>query len=137
MYHLEIDTNITFDSKIYNDSTLAGVSNIITGLANATKYYWRVSVKDSATSGGGTGAFLNNTKFYNVEFYTDNFAFAGNTWLDRRICNFVVCWNQQYRPISIIGNVGLASGRFLHTGFGTPNVVGTIYEVSAGRLRVR
>src|ERR1035437_10082283 len=46
IYHLQIDTSIVFEAMAYNDSTLIGVSHIITGLGNATKYYWRVSVKD-------------------------------------------------------------------------------------------
>ena len=56
-YHLEIDTSVVFDTKVYDDSTLTGIENIITGLKNATKYYWRVSVRDSLKNGGGTSAY--------------------------------------------------------------------------------
>src|ERR1035437_767593 len=57
IYNLQIDTSIAVETMTYNDSTLIGVSQIITGLKNSTKYYWRVSVKDSAKNGGEMSAF--------------------------------------------------------------------------------
>src|SRR3989338_4372151 len=45
VYHVQIDTSIAFQSTTVNDSSLTGTSYSITGLRNATKNYWRGSVK--------------------------------------------------------------------------------------------
>ncbi|MEZ4824178.1 MAG: hypothetical protein R2942_17990 [Ignavibacteria bacterium] len=47
-YDLQISTDSLFSSYFYNDSTLTDTSKFITGLANDTKYYWRVKTKDSS-----------------------------------------------------------------------------------------
>ena len=46
VYHLQISTSNVFADTVYDDATLTSVSNTITGLVNATIYYWRVSVTD-------------------------------------------------------------------------------------------
>ena len=57
VYHVQIDTSIVFATTVYNDSTLTGIVYKITGLKNSTKYYWRVSVRDSVKNGGTTSAY--------------------------------------------------------------------------------
>jgi Ice-binding-like/Secretion system C-terminal sorting domain len=53
VYHLQVDTSNVFGTTLY-DSTLTGISHRVTGLRNATKYYWRVNV---TKSGGATSAY--------------------------------------------------------------------------------
>ncbi|HEX9615140.1 MAG TPA: ice-binding family protein, partial [Bacteroidota bacterium] len=48
-----------FGTTVYNDSTLTGISQVISGLSPATPYYWRVNAKIS----GGTGAYSSVWRF--------------------------------------------------------------------------
>jgi hypothetical protein len=41
-YHLQVATDINFNSMVFNDSTLSSVSQLIGPLGTDTKYYWRV-----------------------------------------------------------------------------------------------
>jgi hypothetical protein len=52
-YRLQISTSNLFTTTIYNDSTITGTSQPITGLLVGTTYYWRVNAKNSA----GTSAY--------------------------------------------------------------------------------
>jgi hypothetical protein len=52
-YRLQVDTSGVFTNTLFDDSTLAGLSKVITGLTNGTTYYWRVDAKNS----GGTSAY--------------------------------------------------------------------------------
>jgi hypothetical protein len=53
-YRLQVATDSTFVSGIvYNDSTLTTGSKVVPGLANLTKYYWRVNAKNA----GGSSAY--------------------------------------------------------------------------------
>ncbi|MFH1195745.1 MAG: FISUMP domain-containing protein [bacterium] len=55
-YTLQVSTNNTFSSFVYNQSGLTGTSHQISGLANSTQYYWRVSASNSyGTSDWSTG----------------------------------------------------------------------------------
>ena len=131
VYHMQIDTSNVFGTTVYNDSTLTGVSDTISGLRNATKYYWRVSVKDSATN-GVTSDYSTIHSFTTWDATpttpllpvtlgsTDGFAilsYAGITNID---------------PTSITGDIGVSplAGSYM-TGFDPSNVVGTIYGVDA------
>jgi len=51
-YALQVSTSNTFGSFVYNDSGLTSTSKQVTGLANLTKYYWRVNAKNSYGSSG-------------------------------------------------------------------------------------
>ncbi|MCE1189353.1 MAG: T9SS type A sorting domain-containing protein [Ignavibacteria bacterium] len=46
-YRVQVSTASDFSTTIVNDSTLTGTSKQVTGLANNTKYYWRVNAKNS------------------------------------------------------------------------------------------
>ena len=53
-YRLQVGTDETFATGIViNDSTLTDTSKTMAGLANSTKYYWRVNAKNNA----GTGVY--------------------------------------------------------------------------------
>lgn len=50
-YHLQVSTDALFSTLIFEDSTLTGTSQALSGLSNSTLYLWRVSAKnDSGTS---------------------------------------------------------------------------------------
>jgi hypothetical protein len=46
-YRLQVSTSSTFATTLYNDSTLTSTSQLISGLAVGTTYFWRVSSKIS------------------------------------------------------------------------------------------
>jgi predicted acyltransferase (DUF342 family) len=134
VYHLQISTSNVFAADtVYNDSTLTGVSHVIAGLKNATKYYWRVSVKDSAKNGGGTSAYSTARSFttWNSTPTTPLLPVTLGLTGGFAILSYAGITNTG--PSIITGNVGVSplAGTYM-TGFGTPNVVGTIFEVSAG-----
>jgi len=52
-YRLQVSTNSSFATTVYNDSTITGTSQPITGLLVGTTYYWRVNAKNIA----GTSAY--------------------------------------------------------------------------------
>jgi Domain of unknown function (DUF5011) len=56
-YRVQVSTNLSFAAPL-KDSTLAALSKAISGLANGTKYYWRVDATNAAgTSGWATDSF--------------------------------------------------------------------------------
>ncbi|MFA6467648.1 MAG: ice-binding family protein [Bacteroidota bacterium] len=131
-YHLQIDTSNIFGTALYNDSTLAGVSHSITGLKNSVTYYWRVSVRDSAKNGGLKSAFSTARKFttWNITPITPLLPVTLGMSGGFAILSYAGITNTG--PSVITGNVGVSplAGSYM-TGFGTPNVVGTIYGVDA------
>ena len=132
VYHLEIDTASNFDSKIYNDSTLTNVENTITGLKNATKYYWRVSVRDSLKNGGAVSAYSTSRSFttWNTTPTTPLLPVTLGLTGGFAVLSYGGVTNTG--PSTITGNVGVSPlAASYMTGFGTPNVVGTIYGVDA------
>jgi len=52
-YRLQVSANSSFAATVYNDSTITGTSQLITGLTVGTTYYWRVNAKNVA----GTSAY--------------------------------------------------------------------------------
>jgi hypothetical protein len=52
-YRLQVSTSSSFATTVYNDSTITGTSQAITGLTVGTIYYWRVNAKNVA----GTSAY--------------------------------------------------------------------------------
>ena len=52
-YRLQVSTSSSYATTVYNDSTITGTSQPITGLAVGTVYYWRVNAKNVA----GTSAY--------------------------------------------------------------------------------
>ncbi len=52
-YRLQVSTSQSFGTTVYDDSTLTGTSQAMSGLLVATTYYWRVSAKSSQ----GTSAY--------------------------------------------------------------------------------
>jgi len=131
-YHLQIDTSNIFGTTLYNDSTLAGASHTITGLKNSVTYFWRVSVRDSAKNGGLKSAFSTARKFttWNITPTTPLLPVTLGMTGGFAILSYAGITNTG--PSVITGNVGVSplAGSYM-TGFGTPNVVGTIYGVDA------
>lgn len=52
-YRLQVSTSSTFATTLFNDSTITGNSQLISGLATGTTYYWRVNAKNAT----GTSAY--------------------------------------------------------------------------------
>ncbi|MGA9118076.1 MAG: T9SS type A sorting domain-containing protein [Bacteroidota bacterium] len=56
-YHVQVSTDQTFATNlVVDDSTLVDTTKAISGLANSTKYYWRVRGKNASGSGAYSGA---------------------------------------------------------------------------------
>lgn len=58
-YRLQVATDTNFTSVVYNDSTITTTSRQVTGLLNATKYFWRVRGKGQY----GTGLYSRISSF--------------------------------------------------------------------------
>jgi len=132
VYRLQIDTSVVFDTKIYNDSTLIGISHKIAGLKNATKYYWRVSVKDSMKNGGANSTYSTIRSFttWTVTPTTPLLSVTLGLTSGFAILSYAGITNTG--PSVITGDVGVSPlAASYMSGFGTPNVVGTIYGVDA------
>ncbi|MDP1676452.1 MAG: ice-binding family protein [Bacteroidota bacterium] len=132
VYHLQIDTSNVFSSTVYNDSTLTGTLHKITGLKNATKYYWRVSVKDSAKNGVGSSAYSTVRSFTTWNVTPTTPLLPVTLGMTDRFAILSYAGITNIGPTSIIGDVGVSplAGSYM-TGFGISNVVGTIYAVDA------
>jgi hypothetical protein len=52
-YHLQVSSSSTFSPLVYDNASLTGTSQGVSGLANSTLYYWRVCASNS----GGTSAY--------------------------------------------------------------------------------
>ncbi|OYV86708.1 MAG: hypothetical protein B7Z63_03570, partial [Ignavibacteriae bacterium 37-53-5] len=52
-YRLQVSTSSSFTTTVYDSSGLTVTSRILSGLINATQYYWRVN----ASNAGGTGSW--------------------------------------------------------------------------------
>ena len=132
VYRLQIDSNNAFSAPMYYDSVLTGTTHKITGLKNSTKYYWRVSVKDSVKNGGALSAYSTIRSFttWNVTPTTPLLPVTLGLTSGFAILSYAGITNTG--PTVITGNVGVSplAGSYM-TGFGTPNVVGVIYGVDA------
>lgn|GEM_PF-877150 len=132
VYRLQIDTSNVFISPTYYDSTLAGNVHKITGLKNATKYYWRVSVRDSVKNGGTLSPYSTIRSFttWNVTPTTPLLPVTLGLTGGFAILSYAGITNTG--PTVIIGDVGVTPlAASYMSGFGTPNVVGRIYGVDA------
>jgi hypothetical protein len=65
-YRLQVSTDSLFASTIYNDSTLTGLLQSISGLTGGTTYYWRVNAKNA----NGTSVYSSVWSFTTVIPYT-------------------------------------------------------------------
>ncbi|MFA5834666.1 MAG: ice-binding family protein [Bacteroidota bacterium] len=132
VYHLQIDTSKVFSSTVYNDSTLAGILHKITGLKNATTYYWRVSVKDSAKNGIGTSPYSIVRSFTTWNVTPTTPLLPVTLGMTDRFAILSYAGITNTGPSTITGDVGVSPlAASYMTGFGTPNIVGTIYGVDA------
>jgi type VI secretion system secreted protein VgrG len=104
----------------------------ITGLKNATTYYWRVSVKDSAKNGVGTSAYSTVRSFTTWNVTPTTPLLPVTLGMTDRFAILSYAGITNTGPTSIIGDVGVSPlAASYMTGFGTPNIVGTIYGVDA------
>ena len=46
-YHLDVSAAADFSTTVYSQGSLTGTSQAVSGLANATTYYWRVGAKNA------------------------------------------------------------------------------------------
>ena len=131
-YRLQIDTNNVFNFPTYYDSTLAGNAHKITGLKNATKYYWRVSVKDSVQNGGTLSPYSTIRSFTTWNVTPTTPLLPVTLGMTGRFAILSYAGITNTGPSVITGDVGVSplAGSYM-TGFGTPNVVGTMYAVDA------
>jgi hypothetical protein len=58
-YRLQVSTNSSFSSLVYDQSGITGTSQQVSGLANNTLYYWRVN----ATNAEGTSSYSSTWSF--------------------------------------------------------------------------
>jgi len=132
VYQLQIDTSNIFGTTMYNDSTLKGIINTVTGLKNKTKYYWRVSVKDSMKSGGAKSAFSLVRSFTTWNATPTTPLLPVTLGMTGRFAILSYAGITNTGASVITGDVGVSplAGSYM-TGFGTPNVVGTMYAVDA------
>jgi hypothetical protein len=61
-YRLQVSTNSSFSSLVYDQSDITSTSQQVSGLANNTLYYWRVS----ATNDGGTSSYSSTWNFTTI-----------------------------------------------------------------------
>src|SRR5437867_2566847 len=61
-YHVQVSTSSTFTSLDVDDAGLSSTSDPVSGLANNTTYYWRVS----ASNAGGTSAYSSPWSFTTI-----------------------------------------------------------------------
>ncbi len=132
VYRLQIDTSNAFITPTYYDSTLAGNVHKITGLKNATKYYWRVSVRDSVKNGGTLSPYSTIRSFTTWNYTPTTPLLPVTLGLTGGFAILSYAGITNTGPSVITGNVGVSplAGSYM-TGFGISNVVGTIYGVDA------
>ena len=53
IYRVQVSVSSSFSTTVYDQSNLVGTSQVVSGLANSTVYYWRVNASNS----GGTSAY--------------------------------------------------------------------------------
>ncbi len=61
-YQLQVSANSAFSALVVNQTGITATSYTISGLANSTTYFWRVS----ATNAGGTSSFSNTFSFTTI-----------------------------------------------------------------------
>jgi hypothetical protein len=134
VYHIQIDTSIIFGTTLYNDSTITGVSHTFIGLRNATKYYWRMSVKDSVSRGGGTSAYSTIRSFTTWSSTPTTSLLPVTLGLTGGFAILSYAGITDAGASIITGNVGVSPDPASYMTFDPSNtsVVGTIYGVDAG-----
>ena len=58
-YRLQISTDNSFTTIVFDDSTIAGVSKVVTTLAGSTNYFWHVRAKNAVGVSGYQAAAYN------------------------------------------------------------------------------
>jgi len=61
-YQLQVSTNSSFSTTVFNQNEITNTSQVVPGLANNTTYFWRVN----ATNGGGTSDWSSARNFTTV-----------------------------------------------------------------------
>ena len=70
-YSLQVSTNSSFSSFVYNQSGLTNTSQQITGLNISTKYFWRVSATNSYGTSSWSSPWTFTTRCMGTVFYID------------------------------------------------------------------
>ena len=70
-YALQVSTNSSFSSFVYNQSGLTSTSQQVTGLNISTKYFWRVSATNSYGTSGWSSPWTFTTRCSGTVFYID------------------------------------------------------------------
>lgn len=71
-YHLQVSTDSLFGTTLMNDSSLSGTSAPVSGLSNATTYFWRVH----ASNAGGSGSWSSRWSFSTTAAVTQSYSYA-------------------------------------------------------------
>jgi len=51
-YHLQVATDVNFNNRVVNETTLTGTTHAVAGLAHNTRYFWRLKASNAAGASG-------------------------------------------------------------------------------------
>lgn len=88
-YHLQVSTNSSFTTRIFDDSTLTLPSKTIGSINPGTTYYWRINAKNSGGTGPWSSVWSFATGAVSVLPTTYAFAFTG-TSLSKGIIHYAI-----------------------------------------------
>ena len=103
-YLLQISTNNSFSTFIFNQSGLTKTSQPVTGLIDSTRYYWRVSTTNSF----GTSAWSDYWNFFVVVPFicgSDSISYFGKYYHSIKIST--QCWLKENLDVGSIINANL------------------------------
>jgi hypothetical protein len=125
-YTLQVSTPSGFNSTILNKSGIASTSQIVSGLKNKTKYYWRVS----ATNARGTSSWSDTWNFTTIPLkpYTPTLSSPANNSINPAV-SLTLRWNASSRADSYALQVSTSSG-FNSTFLNISGITSTSQNVS-------
>ena len=131
-YRLQIATASDLTTgMVYDDATLTGHTNIITGLVKFTQYYWRVSATKTG-GGGGTSPYSTIWSFTTQNSVPTTYPLPIALGATARFAVLSTTGVTNTGATSITGDVGASPiGGAAITGFGTVALTGTIYTTDA------
>jgi len=122
-YRLQVSTSAVFATTFFNDSTITGTSQPMTGLAVGTTYYWRVNAKNAA----GTSAY-NSRDFTTITAGTPTLVAPADGAVNQAV-NPTMSWNAVAGAGTYRLQVSL-SPAFVSTVFNDSTIAGTSQPIS-------